>query len=119
MARYRSSIDTALASITHQRLVDIGTAMEKSQKLLGVDELPLRQQDAAPLRRSKRSDHAIVAVLIFFLATCWFTTVGPAFTIGRHGCKHKLTVEQRAARILKEHPLIGQHCRTLPYRSVY
>lgn len=93
--------------------------MEKDQKLLGADELPLRQQDQAPYRRAKRSNHAIVAVLFFFIATFWFTTIGPAFSIGGYGCTHKLTVEQRAARILKTHPLIGQQHCTIPFHSMY
>jgi membrane dipeptidase len=82
--------------------------MEKDYKLLEAETLPLSQHDDASQRRSKRSNHAIAAVLLFLVATFWFTTVGPAFTIGHGGCRHKLTVEQRAARILKKHPLIGQ-----------
>ena len=101
------SCATKHASITLHHTFGIREAMEKDYKLLGADELPLRQPIEASPRRSKRPNHAIVAVLLFFVATFWFTTVGPAFTIGRHGCKHKLTVEQRAARILKKHPLIG------------
>lgn len=86
--------------------------MEKNHKLLETEGLPLMQHGDAPQRRSKRSSHAIVAVLLFFAATFWLTTIGPGFTAGLHGCRHKLTVEQRAARVLKEHPLIGQHCYT-------
>lgn len=93
--------------------------MEKDQELLGADELPLRQQDQTPHRSAKRSNHAIVAVLLLFVTTFWLTTVGPAFSFGRHGCGHKLTVEQRAAKILKTHPLIGQHYRTILYHSMY
>lgn len=90
--------------------------MEKDYKLLKAEGLPLRQHDDVPQRRSKRSNHAIVAVLLFFVATFWFTTVGPAFTVGHHGWRHKLTIEERAARILKKHPLIGQHrCTTSPF----
>lgn len=110
-----SSMDLGRASITQQHFVDFVEAMEKDYKLVGADELPVSQPDRSSPRRSKRSNHAIVAVLLFFVATFVFTTVGPAFTIGRLGCKHKLTVEQRAARILKKHPLIGQHCRNVFY----
>jgi len=56
--------------------------MEKDQKLLGANELPLRQQDQPPHRSAKRSNHAIVAVLLLFVATFWLTTVGPAFSLG-------------------------------------
>ncbi|KAF1360206.1 hypothetical protein EJ07DRAFT_165380 [Lizonia empirigonia] len=83
--------------------------MEKDSRLLGADELPTRQSDEVHPRRSKRTNHAIVVVLLFFVATFWITTVRPAFTIGRHGCRSKLTVEQRAARILQKHPLIDGH----------
>lgn len=86
--------------------------MEKDCKLLVDDELPMKHSDDIPPRHTKRTNHAIVAALLFFVATFWFTTIGPAFTIGRHGCTHKPTVEQRAVRILKKHPLIGQHRRT-------
>ncbi|KAF1929800.1 dipeptidase 1 precursor [Didymella exigua CBS 183.55] len=71
--------------------------------------MPLKEHDDAPQRRPKRSNHAIVAALLFFVATFWFTTTAPGFTIGRHGYGHKLTVEQRAAIILKKHPLIDGH----------
>lgn len=87
--------------------------MEKDYKLLEADELLLRQSEEKHDRRSKRKNHAIVAVLLFFIATFWFTTIRPASTIGRYGCRHKLTEQQRAERILKKHPLIGQHGYTL------
>lgn len=88
--------------------------MEKKQKLLDAEELPLRQQDRTSPRRSKHSNLAIVAALLLLFATFRWVTVGPPITISnaKQGCKHKLSVEQRAARILKKHPLIGQHCRT-------
>ena len=83
--------------------------MEKDYKLLEAETLPMREHDDdAPQKRSDRSKHTIVAVLLFFAATFWFTTIAPGFTIGHHGCSRKLSVEQRAARILKKHPLIGQ-----------
>lgn len=113
-----SNQDLEHPSIIHQPLVDSLEAMEKDSMLLGADELPTRQSDEVHPRRSKRTNHAIVVVLLFFIATFWVTTVRPAFTIGRHGCTRKLTVEQRAARILKKHPLIGQHCRTTPHYIV-
>ena len=84
--------------------------MEKNYKLLRADELPIRQPEEVP-RRSKGSNYAIVGVLFFFVGTLILTTIGPAFTIERYRCIRKLTVEQRAARILKKHPLIGQHYR--------
>ena len=103
-----SSISTAKhASITLHYISSFVEAMGKDYKLLEADELPIRQSDENSPRRAKRPNHAIVAVLLFFIATFWFTTIGPAFTIGRHSCTHKLTVEQRAARILEKHPLIG------------
>jgi membrane dipeptidase len=80
--------------------------MKKDYKLLEA-ELPVSQRDDSHQRRPKRSNHAIAAVFLFFVATFWYTTIGPAFTTGHSGCTHKLTVEQRAARILKKHPLIG------------
>ncbi|KAJ4380254.1 hypothetical protein N0V86_004563 [Didymella sp. IMI 355093] len=83
--------------------------MEKDYKLIEAETLPLSQHDDASQRRSKRSNHALAAVLLFLVATFWFTTVGPAFTIGHGGCRHKFTVEQRAEGILKKHPLIDGH----------
>lgn len=80
--------------------------MEKDYKLLEA-ELPMSRRDDGHQRRPKRSNHVIGAVLLFFVATFWYTTISPAFSIGHGGCTRKLTVEQRAARILKKHPLIG------------
>jgi membrane dipeptidase len=80
--------------------------MEKDYSLLEA-KLPINQRDDGHQRRPKRSNHAMAAVLLFFVATFWYTTIGPAFTVDHGSCTHKLTVEQRAARILKKHPLVG------------
>jgi hypothetical protein len=83
--------------------------MEKDFKLLENDELPIRQSNDAPRRYRRYA----IAGLLFFAFSFWYTRIQPALTIGRHGgCTQKHTVEERAARILKKHPLIGQHYHT-------
>ena len=81
--------------------------MKKDSKSHAEDALPLRQQDQTRPRGSNGPSYRLLAVVLFFAASFWVTTVRPAFTIGEHGCRHKLSVEQRAAKILKKHPLIG------------
>ena len=81
--------------------------MQKDSESRAEDALPLRQQGQTRPRGSNGPSYRLLAVVLFFAASFWVTTVRPAFTIGEHGCRHKLSVEQRAAKILKKHPLIG------------
>ena len=94
-------------SNAHQQSIDLLEVMEKNLKTIETSELPPRQLDENAPRRPKRTYHAIAAALLFLVLTFWFITIHPVFTIGQHGCTHKLTVEQRAAKILKKHPLVG------------
>lgn len=84
--------------------------MEKDSKSHAEDSLPLRQQGQTRPRGSNGPSHWLTGVVLFFAASFWVTTIWPALTIGEHSCKHELSVEQRATKILQKHPLIGQCC---------
>ncbi|KAL6709719.1 hypothetical protein ACN47E_001148 [Coniothyrium glycines] len=53
----------------------------------------------------------IVFYLVIFIVGCtiWVTEIKPLFPTRKHGCKGSLTVEERAAKILKDTPLIDGH----------
>lgn len=52
---------------------------------------------------------AFWAVIFVLFSAKWLSEHGIPFTGHRHVCAGSLTIEERAAKILKENPLIGQH----------
>jgi membrane dipeptidase len=83
--------------------------MEKSSEL-PVDEKHATTQHSRPRRRPLSALDNVIFVIVLLLIACtlWFSAVRGLFPAGqKHGCKGSLTVEERAASILKENPLIG------------
>ncbi len=59
-------------------------------------------------QRSLGLDDALFVIVMFLIvSTIWFSEVRELFPRRKHTCKASLTVEERAAKILRENPLIG------------
>ena len=85
--------------------------MEKSRGLPVVEKRDAGIQRRRSLRwRLFGLDDVLFFIVIFLIAsTIWFTEIRALLPIQKHTCGKPLTVEERAAKILKENPLIGQH----------
>lgn len=77
--------------------------MEKNNKS------PINEPQDRPRRRFNRGDGLIVTVLLLVaISLCWPET-RPEFVKGStHNYYRASTVEERATRIIKENPLIGE-----------
>lgn len=64
------------------------------------------------LSRRRRSismpDVIFTVVLLLICLTIWSREIWPVLPKFKHDCSKKHTIEERAAKILKETPLIGQ-----------
>ncbi|KAF2133960.1 hypothetical protein P153DRAFT_280933 [Dothidotthia symphoricarpi CBS 119687] len=68
------------------------------------------QQPDRPRRRFQRGDGLIIAVLLLIIVSLWWPETRPEFVKGSTRNYYKAhTVEERAAKILKENPLIDGH----------
>jgi membrane dipeptidase len=59
-------------------------------------------------------DDVMFVIVIFLIAsTIWFSEIRALLPAQRHTCRTPLTVEERATKILKENPLIGEYNPTM------
>jgi membrane dipeptidase len=82
-----------------------------------MEKLPITEERDAGTqrRRSLRQrlfglDDIMFLIVVFLIAsTIWFSEIRALLPAQKHTCRTPLTVEERAAKILKDNPLIGQH----------
>ena len=85
--------------------------MEKNGHILHVDEEhdSTTRQTYSRRRRIFGLDDVVFFLVIFLVGwIIWCTEVRALIPTQKHACNGSLTVEERAAKILKENPLIGE-----------
>lgn len=83
--------------------------MEKIRDLPVSEKHAHAQRRPSSRRRMCGADDVIFFVVLFLIAsTIWFSEVRTLFSGQKHACGKPLTVEERAVKILRENPLIGQ-----------
>jgi membrane dipeptidase len=85
--------------------------MNKSRDLPVVEKRDVGIQRRRSLRwRLFGLDDVMFFIVIFLIAsTIWFMEIRASLPTQKHTCGKPLTIEERAAKILKENPLIGLH----------